>query len=207
MSEPTAESKPTNPAEQSDGSALWALLVGGAILVVAGLLIFWPGGDAGSGSGRQQGVAGNQASHAVSGDGAGGPGSGMGVRAREIDPAAGRPASRVTPGLLPEGQAGISMAPPRPAKPEPTTFESASAEIEYYEKKLAQARHDFEQRGVFLERAKRSLDNANTPKLQDTAMQRLKVVQNNYDLAKQTMDELETKVVLLKKKQRETGSF
>jgi hypothetical protein len=206
MSEPTAESKPTNPAEQSDGSALWALLVGGAILVVAGLLIFWPGGDAGDGSGRQQGVAGNQASHAVSG-GNNGPGGGMGVRAREIDPATGRPLSRVTPGLLPEGGAGLSMAPPRPVKPEPTTFESATAEIAYYEKKLGLARHDFEQRGIFLERAKRSLDNANTPKLQDTAMQRLKVVQNNYDLAKQAMDELETKVALLKKKQRETGSF
>lgn len=206
MSQPTTEPKPTNPAEQSDGSALWALLVGGAILVVAGLLIFWPGGDAGSsGSGRQQGAAGSQASHSVGGgDGAGG---GMGVRAREIDPATGRPVSRVTPGLLPEGQAGLSMAPPRPVKPEPTTFESATAEIAYFEKKLALARHDFEQRGIFLERAKRSLDNANTPKLQDTALQRLKVVQNNYDLAKQKMDELETKVALLKKKQRETGSF
>lgn len=207
MSEPTAESKPTNPAEQSDGSALWALLVGGAILVVAGLLIFWPGGDAGGGgSGRQQGATGSQASHSVSGGGSG-QGGGMGVRAREIDPATGRPTSRVTPGLLPEGQGGLSMAPPRPPKPEPTSFESASAEIEYYEKKLAQARHEFEQRGIFLERAKRSVDNANTPKLQDTAMQRLKVVQNNYELAKQKMDELETKVVLLKKKQRETGSF
>lgn len=206
MSEPTPGTKPAEQAEPSDGSALWALLVGGAILVVAGLLIFWPGGDAGTGgaAGRQAGAGGSQSS-LVGADGAGA--GGMGVRAREIDPAVGRTNSRVTPGLLPEGQGGISMAPPRPPKPEPTSFPSASAEIEYFEKKLSVARDDLAKRTLFLERMKKVRDDANTPQAQDAAEQRGKVVEQNYNNAKKKVEELEQKVAMLKKKQQETGSF
>ena len=91
--------------------------------------------------------------------------------------------------------------------PEPTSFPSASAEIEYFEKKLAEARADFDQRAIFLERMKKTREDANTPKLMDTAEQRMKIVQQNYDNAKARVEELDAKVTRLKKKQQETGSF
>lgn len=207
MSAPTPETKQPDQAEPSDGSALWALLVGGAVLIVAALLIFWPGGDAtgGGAGGRQGGGAGSQASNSVGGGPGGVSGGGMGVRAREIDPATGRPNSRVTPGLLPEGQAGISMAPPRPPKPEPTSFPSASAEIEYFEKKLAAARTELDSRAMFVERMKKKREDANTPQAQDDAERKMKLVEQNYNSAKQRVEELEQKVAMLKKKQQESG--
>ena len=78
MSEPTRQARTQEP--EPEGGAMWAMLIGGAILVIAGLLIFWPGGDLATSGGKPGGRSGgNQAqSSQVSAGGAGGGGGGNG---------------------------------------------------------------------------------------------------------------------------------
>jgi hypothetical protein len=189
---------PTPPADEPQGS-LGAVLIGGAILVIAGLLIFWPDGDTATRTGGKPGGSAQQANNAVAGEGGGGAGAAVrGVAPRENDPAQGRVQPRVTPGLIPPNQ---GMAPPRPPKPEPTSFPSAQAEIEYWEKKLDQARSDLEMRSTFLTRVKKMQAEMHTPEEQQRLDARAEIVQKNYDTAKQKVDELEQKVAGLKAKQ------
>ncbi|MBZ5715732.1 hypothetical protein [Nannocystis pusilla] len=207
MSEPGPKPATVSQSEPAQGGALWALIVGGAILVVAALLIFWPGGDAtsASGSGKgSKGSAGQQASLAQGG--AGGPeGQALGVSARDYDPNRGNGKVRINPNILPVGPGANSLAPPRKVKPEPTSFPSAAAEIAYWEKKLAAARQDLTQRTLFLERMQKVKENARTSEQIELAERRGVVVQKNYDEAKKTVEELEQKVDGLKEKQRQTG--
>lgn len=206
MREPGPKAATSSQPEPAQGGALWALIVGGAILVVAALLIFWPGGDAttGAGSGKGKGSAGQQASLAQGG--AGGPeGQAMGVGARDYDPNRGNGKARVNPGLVPIGPGSNTMAPPRKPKPEPTSFPSAGAEIAYWEKKLALAQQELTQRTLFLERMKKVKENARTSEQIETAERRGVIVQKNYDDAKKHVEELEQKVAGLKEKQRQTG--
>jgi len=206
MSEPGPKAATASQPESAQGGALWALIVGGAILVVAALLIFWPGGDAtgGAGSGKGKGSAGQQASLAQGGGG-GPEGQAMGVGARDYDPNRGNGKVRVNPGLLPVGPGSNTMAPPRKVKPEPTSFPSAAAEIAYWEKKLALAQQELTQRTLFLERMKKVKENARTSEQIETAERRGVIVQKNYDEAKKHVEELEQKVGGLKEKQRQTG--
>jgi hypothetical protein len=181
------------PGEEPQGS-LGAVLIGGAILLIAGLLIFWPGGD--SATGRMTGpdgkVGGVQGS-----DIAGGPGSGRasGIKPREVDPAEGR--VRPSAAFAAPGQ-GLAMMPT--PKPEPTSFPSAAAEIAYFEKKLEQARRDVVARTTFLERMKRIQDRAPLAD-HERNIRRAKVVQENYDKAVKRVEELEAKIAGLRAKQ------
>lgn len=206
MSEPGPKTgTPAAGQPEAQGGALWALIVGGAILVVAALLIFWPGGDGsagGGGAGKNKYGAGQQASLAQSG---GGPeGHALGVGARDHDPSRGGKA-RINPLLTPAGSAGTNLAPPRKPKPEPTSFPSASAEIAYWEKKLAAAQQELAQRTLFLERMKKVKENARTSEQIETAERRGVIVQKNYDDQKKIVEDLEQKVAGLKDKQRQTG--
>lgn len=206
MSEPGPKPTTATQPEPAQGGALWALIVGGAILVVAALLIFWPGGDAGSGAagaGKSKGSAGQQASLAQSG---GGPESqALGVGAREYDPNRGNGKARINPAILPVGPKSDSLAPPKKPKPEPTSFASAGAEIAYWEKKLDIARKDLAQRTIFLERMKKVKENARTSEQIELAERRGVVVEKNYTDQKQLVEELEQKVARLKEKQRQSG--
>jgi hypothetical protein len=198
--EPTPATPP--PAEDSQGS-LGAVLIGGAILVVAALLIFWPDGD--SASQTQGGAAdrGNAAQANSAGSSAAGSGQARsGVAPREHDPAEGRVNARINPAL---GMPARGMAPPKPAKPEPTSFPSAAAEIAHYEKKLEEARNDLTARTTFLERMKRLKENAKTPADVTRAESRGLVVQENYDRAKQKVADLEQKLAGLREKQSGTA--
>lgn len=189
---------------------LWALLVGGAILVVAALLIFWPAGDASSGGGNSggpggKGGAGHQSSLA---QGRTGPdGQALGVGAREIDPNRGGGRPRVNSGLIPAGSAGHTLAPPKKVKPEPTSFASPAAEIAYWERKLVLAEQELAQRTLFVERMKKAKEDARTSEQIEIAERRGKVVEKNYLDQKQKVDDLTKKVADLKEKQRQTGSL
>ncbi|MCY1010945.1 hypothetical protein OV079_36345 [Nannocystis pusilla] len=206
MSEPGPKPTTATQPEPAQGGALWALIVGGAILVVAALLIFWPGGDAASGAagaGKSKGSAGQQASLAQSG---GGPESqALGVGARDYDPNRGNGKARINPSILPVGPKSDSLAPPKKPKPEPTSFASAGAEIAYWEKKLDIARKDLAQRTIFLERMKKVKENARTSEQIELAERRGVVVEKNYTDQKQLVEELEQKVARLKEKQRQSG--
>lgn len=174
------------------------MLIGGAILVVAALLIFWPDGESASRTGGGAGRGGGSQSANVGGGGAVGGGQGVGVAPRDHDPAAGRVVPRINPAL---DMPNRGMAPPPPVKPEPTGFRSAEAEIEYFEKKLEQARANLEQRATFLERMKRIKDNAKNAADLARAESRSVIVQQNYDKAKQVVTDLEQKIAGLREKQ------
>ncbi|HEY8376847.1 MAG TPA: hypothetical protein VIK91_10175 [Nannocystis sp.] len=216
MRDPGSKPQPDPPSgaapEPEEGSALWALLVGGAILVIAALLIFWPSGDSGTAGGKS-GIAtrrpGDPASQSLAQGGAPGQGGGMalGVEAREYDPHRGGGGQRrVNPIFLPEGTAGTTLAPPKKPKPEPTSFPSASAEIAYWEKKLDLARDELSRRTMFWERMQRAKEEARTSEQIETAERRSKIVEKNYLDQKKIVEDLEKKVADLKEKQRQTGN-
>lgn len=185
----------TPPGEEPQGS-LGAVLIGGAILLIAGLLIFWPGSDSASRSGAGAGGKGGdgvQGSNVADGPGAAGAG---GIRPREVDPAEGRSHSRAA--YAAQGATGLAMM-PKP-KPEPTSFPSAAAEIAHFEKKLEQAQRDLASRTTFLERMKRIQEQAPISE-HERNLKRAKVVQENYDKAAARVTELEQKLAGLRAKQ------
>lgn len=196
---PHSKLPPNAPADEPQGS-LGAVLIGGAILVVAALLIFWPDSETASkaGAGGKDGAAGQQSSN-IAGDGPGGVP--RGIQPRAIDPAEGRRSPRITPGLM-APSSGLAMLPER--KPEPTSFPSAAAEIAHFEKKLEQARADLVARTTFLDRMKKAQEQAPISET-DRMNQRAKIVKENYDKAEAKVADLEAKVAGLKRKQAGGG--
>jgi len=189
----TSSAPGTAPAEEPQG-ALGAVLIGGAILVIAALLIFWPSSDTAGEAGGKGGRGGGQ--QAYNGDGEG-DGKTRGISPREVDPAEARIAvtPRVREGILAPTN-GMAMVPTR--EPEPTSFPSVAAEITYLEKKLVEARSNLESRAVFLERMKKMQQSAPVSEYERTSA-RAKVVQDNYDKAQARVDDLEYKIKLLRK--------
>lgn len=189
---------PNAPADEPQGS-LGAVLIGGAILAIAALLIFWPDSESASqtGAGGKNG-AGQQGSN-VAGGGPGGVA--RGIQPREIDPAEARTGPQVREGLLAPTN-GLAMMPQRP--PEPTSFPNTAAEIAHVEKKLAEARTNLESRTLFLERMKKQKEQASVSEM-DRINQRAKVVQDNYDKAVDRVTDLEHKLAELKRKQAGGG--
>jgi hypothetical protein len=190
---------PNAPADEPQGS-LGAVLIGGAILAIAALLIFWPDSDAATktGAGGKDGAGGQQASNVAGGDPMG---AARGIQPRAIDPAEARTTPQVTPGLLAPTD-GLAMMPQR--KPEPTSFPTAAAEIAHFEKKLVEARENLVARTTFLERMNRQKEQAPISEM-DRINQRAKVVQENYDKAVTRVEQLELKVAELKRKQAGGG--
>ena len=190
---------PNAPADEPQGS-LGAVLIGGAILAIAALLIFWPDSETASkaGAGGKDGAAGQQGS-TVAGGGPGGVA--RGIQPREIDPAEARTGPQVRDGLLAPTN-GLAMMPQRP--PEPTSFPNTAAEIAHVEKKLAEARTNLESRTLFVERMKKQKEQASVSEM-DRINQRAKVVQDNYDKAVDRVTDLEHKLAELKRKQAAGG--
>lgn len=210
MSDPGPKAQAAPPSGSSgqpqEGGAGWALLVGSAILIIAALLIFWPSGDGGTGGAGSAGKRGAGGQQSLAQGGQVGPdGQALGVAAREFDPNRGGK-TRVNPIFIPEGSAGTTLAPPRKPKPEPTSFPSASAEIEYWEKKLSLAQQELAQRALFVERANKAKETASTSEQIDTAERRFKIVEKNHLDQKKIVEDLEKKVADLKAKQRQTGN-
>lgn len=194
------------PAEDPQGS-LGAVLIGGAILLIAGLFIFWPASETATADARSQAAqaAGAQGSNTVAGE-RGGPRGGLaqGIDNRDIDPARaraqGEPSgeARVTPGLLPSGSGGLNMAPPVPSTPEPTRFASKAEEIAYVEKKLALARTDLDTRATFVERMQKIQQQSKSVDQDERNAARAKVVQQNYEGARVRVEELEKRLKSLR---------
>ncbi|MBA3546750.1 MAG: hypothetical protein H0T76_09735 [Nannocystis sp.] len=199
MTDP-APSIPPSP-EDPQGS-LGAVLIGGAILLIAGLFIFWPKSETATADARTQAAqsAAAQGSNSVA-DGAAG-GVAQGIDPRDIDPARARTqverstTARVTPGLLPA--TGMGMAPPRPPTPEPTSFASKAEEIAYVEKKLAEARADLDSRATFVERMAKIQQKSTSVDEDERNAGRAKVVKQNYENARLRVEELEKRLKSLK---------
>ncbi len=190
----TSPTPGNSPAEEPQG-ALGAVLIGGAILLIAALLIFWPGGESGGGvGGKGRGAGGQQAYNGIDDDGGRG-GPNRGISPREVDPAEARLAPRIREGLLAPNN-GMAMVPTR--EPEPTSFPSVAAEIAYLEKTLVNARANLESRAVFLERMKKIQATAPISE-QERNARRAKVVQENYDKAQLRVDDIVYKLKVLRK--------
>jgi hypothetical protein len=172
------------------------VLIGGAVLLIAALLIFWPASDTARDSGADgKGGRGDvQAANGVDGDDGGRT---RGIAPREVDPVAARPAPRMRESLMAPGN-GMAMVPTR--EPEPTSFPSVAAEIAYLEKQLVEARNNLKSRTLFLERMKRIQQEASISD-HDRTSARAKVVQDNYDRAQNRVDDLEYRIKLLRKQQ------
>lgn len=190
------------PADDPQGS-LGAVLIGGAILLIAGLFIFWPASETaspggGGAGGNKAGAAAQQANSAAE-DGRSGGGLAQGIEARDVDPARGqqRSEARVTPGLLAPTR---GMAPVPPPTPERTSFASNAEELAYFEKKLEDARKDLDMRATFLERMRKIEAQGKSAAEDERNAARAKIVQKNYDSARLRVEELEKKVKALRER-------
>ena len=187
----------TSPAEEPQGS-LGAVLIGGAILLIAALLIFWPGSDGATNKRGADGKGGRgdaQANNGVDGDAAGG--RSRGIVPREVDPVEARTAPRVREGLLAPSN-GMAINPTR--EPEPTSFPTVAAEIAYLEKQLIEARNNLAARTTFLDRMKRIQQEGSISDHERNSA-RAKIVQDNYDKAQLRVDDIDYKLKLLRKQQ------
>ena len=193
------------PAEDPQGS-LGAVLIGGAILVIAGLFIFWPDSESTTDARRTaaSGATAEQGSNAVAGrgtkSGSARGGAGRGVDPRDIDPAHPQakkdPDARVTPGL--HAPMGLSTAPPPVPTPEPTSLATTAEEIAYVEKKLVQARADLDARAVFLERMEKIQQKSKSVDEDERNAGRAKIVKQNYENARVRVEELEKRLKSLR---------
>jgi hypothetical protein len=180
------------------------VLIGGAILLIAGLFIFWPEGDTAGTAARTaagQGGAAQQGSHSVAGDGKSGAKGGLarGIDPRDVDPAQGAQRgatnqARITPSLAP----GRTMAPPPPPTPEPTSFASKAEEIAYVEGKLTLARADLDTRATFVERMQKIQQESKSVDEDERNAARAKVVQQNYEAARAKVEALEKRLKSLR---------
>lgn len=205
----TDPAQPIPPPGDDPQGSLGAVLIGGAILLIAGLFIFWPDSDGATAERGKAGARANAAQHGSnsaagerSGGGGGGvDGLGRGIDPRDIDPAraqsdAERTAhARLTPGLL---SPGLTMAPPPKPVPEPTSFASTADEIAYVEKKLTQARADLDARATFLERMQKIQQKSKSVDEDERNAARAKIVQQNYETARTRVEELEKRLKSLK---------
>lgn len=201
MTDPVPSIPP--PADDPQGS-LGAVLIGGAILLIAGLFIFWPESDTATAArtAAGQSAAAQQGSNTAAGDGKLGANGGLvrGIDPRDVDPAQGaqpgqRVQARVTPGLM---APSLSMAPPPAPTPEPTSFPSKAEEIAYVEKKLAQARSELDARATFLERMQRVQQRSKSADEDERNAARAKIVQQNYETARTKVEALEQRLKLLR---------
>lgn len=196
MTDPAPSIPP--PADDPQGS-LGAVLIGGAILLIAGLFIFWPQSDPPTTATRSaagKGAAQSSNSLASGKDGAD-AGIVRGIDPRDVDPA--QAAQRVQPRLTPGVMApSLQMAPMPTPTPEPTSFATRAEEIAYVEKKLALARGDVESRGVFVERMQKILQSGKSAEEDERNAARAKVVQKNYEDARARVTELEARLKQLR---------
>ncbi len=197
MTQPPSNIPPPAPTSEDAQGSLGAILIGAAILLIAGLLIFWPGGSdstTGAQGANASSQGGQQSAHSADGRSAAGQ---RGIAPRESDPAKGRVSPHVRSGLIAPSVHDLAMMPTPP--PEPTSFASLAEEIAYYEKKLQQAQVDLEARTTFLERMRRK-QSAEPVSDHDRNVQRANIVQKNYDSARARVTELEQKLAFLRGK-------
>lgn len=167
------------------------LLAGAGILIVAGLMIFWPDSSSqtAKSSGSQAAAGGDGANGAVSQRG--------GVPARAADEAQGKPQQqyKVNARLQPATQLGMSQNPP---PSEPPEFDDADEELEYWRVQLSEAKRVLGMREKAIERLpqiKEQIMAGNDPEGGLAAFERReKVIHENLDKQRDKVKDLEEKV-------------
>ena len=202
-----ADKSPANePKKEEEQSLLPTVLAFAGILLVAGLLIFWPSGDddeAKKGEGKT--AAGAAAGGRDEAGGAeGGPaGRAAGVGARQVD-AATTPEGRGTrnPAIkLPPG--GRGMAPMPEALPkDPPADATPEDKIAFYEKRLEQAIRLRDTRKKFVDRLPEVQAKIEASANPDEGMKafekRKQIVEDNYAKAQADVADLEKKLAELR---------
>lgn len=188
--------------DEEQASLLPTVLAFAAILLVAGLLIFWPSGDEGAG-GPNKTAAGAAGGKGAGGADGGPAGRGAGVAAREVD-AATTPQGRGTrnPAIkMPPG--GRGMAPMPEALPkDPPANASTADKIAFYEQRLEQAVRLRDTRKKFVDRlpdVKARVEASPNPTEALKAFEKRKqIVEDNYAKAQQDVDDIEKKLAELR---------
>lgn len=173
------------------------LLAGAGILIVAGLMIFWPDSSSQATSGDGTANAANEkgAKSAATNRG--------GVPSREADEAQGKPAQKykVNPRLRPATEFGMS---PNPPPSEPPEFNDADEELEYWRTQLSEAKRVLGMREKAIERLpkiKEQIMAGNDPEGGLQAFERREqVIYENLGKQKDKVKELEEKLGALEEK-------
>lgn len=173
-----------------------ALLIIGAIFTIIGFWLFWPKHD----SAELQQIASlrptnpqEQASVNSSRT------RSQGIPARDYDEVHPKPTYQRNPAIkLIEG---MPQRVPEPPKPIPN-FATKDEEITYWQKKYEAQQSLVEQHNLFLERATRQLERAQTGVEQEQAERSLTIVKQKYQNALTKLAELETKLAELKNQAR-----
>lgn len=200
---PKAADKASEKPKDEEQSLLPTVLAFAAILVVAGVLIFWPSDDEGSGGagGKTAAAAADGKGKGEAGGGAGGQAAGVG--ARQVD-AATTPQGRGTrnPAIkMPPG--GREMKPMPDALPkDPPADASVEEKIAFYEKRLEQATQLMETRKKFVDRLPDVLariDAGPNPEEGRKAFEKRKaIVEDNYAKAQADVADIEKKLAELR---------
>jgi hypothetical protein len=191
---------PEKPKDEEERSLLPTVLAFAAILLVAGLLIFWPSGDGDEKDAQgKAAVAGGKAE-----GGAGGPsGRAAGVGARQVDAATTpegsgtrNPAIKMPPG-------GRGMAPMPEALPkDPPADATPEDKIAFYEKRLEQAVRLRDTRKKFVDRladVQAKVESSPNPEEGMKAFEKRKaIVEDNYAKAQADVEDLEKKLAELR---------
>lgn len=199
---PKAADKASEKPKDEEQSLLPTVLAFAGILVVAGVLIFWPSDDKGD---EGEGKA---AAAAAEGKGKGGAGGGpagqaAGVGARQVD-AATTPEGRGTrnPAIkMPPAARGMAPMPEAMPKDPPADAPVAD-KIAFYEKRLEQAERLVETRKKFVDRlpdVKARVETGANPEEGMKAFEKRKaIVEDNYAKAQADVADLEKKLAELR---------
>ena len=194
----------TDKPKEEEQSLLPTVLAFVAILVVAGLLIFWPSGDdEGKGGGDK---AANAAKTGAQGEGGadGGPAArAAGVGARQVDAATAPEGKGTRNPAIKLGPTGRGMAPMPEALPKDPPAEAPVADkIAFYEKRLEEAERLRDTRKKFVDRlpdVKARVEASPNP---DDAMKafekRKAIVEDNYAKAQKDVEDIEKKLAELR---------
>lgn len=192
--------------DDSEGGLLPAILVGAGLLAVVALLLFGGGDDDEAGKGKDGQDKAAAAQGAARGGGAAGGGAQGGVAARPIDAPSRKAApgsARINPAVKP---VGMGMAPQGIPQRDDKPPEGASTDelINWYEKKLTVAQRMLESRQTFKDRLpqiQERIENSDSPE-RDKQLEafegRKKLVEKNYETAKQKVEDIEAKLVELR---------
>jgi hypothetical protein len=188
---------PESGKQAEGGSMLPTVLAGAGILLVAGLMIFWP--DDSTQATKKQ------SARVVQGADADAKGGRGGIPSREADKARGasqaEPAtkSRINPRLQPATEFGMSPNPPKKGPPE---FENNEEEIAYWETQLAEAQRVLAMRERAIERLpeiKEQIKAGNDPEGGLKAFERREqIIHENLGKQKQKVAEIEEKLGAMK---------
>lgn len=200
---PKAADKASEKPKDEEQSLLPTVLAFAGILVVAGVLIFWPSDDKGDEGGEDKAAAAAADGKGKGGAGGGPAGQAGGVGARQVDAATtpeGRAARNPAIKMPPTAR---GMAPMPEAMPkDPPADAPVADKIAFYEKRLEQAERLVETRKKFVDRlpdVKARVETGPNPEEGLKAFEKRKaIVEDNYAKAQADVADLEKKLAELR---------